>query len=68
MPHDFGTRRAHKYFSGLTIRWEDGCSETVLGTGDIERGKTDTAAALMIPKFCSEQGRRKPQERSREIT
>lgn len=52
--YDFGTRRVYKYFSGLIIRWEDGCLEIVLGIGDIERGKIDTVVVFMIFKFCFE--------------
>lgn len=57
-----GTWWAYKYFSVLTIRLEDRCSDTVRGTGDTERGNTDTVTALVIPKFGSMQGRRKRQE------
>lgn len=44
---------------------EDGCSDTMVGTGDRKRHKTDKDRAFMIPRFCSVQSRRrKPQERS----
>lgn len=54
MFYDFGMRWVYKYFSGLIIRWEDGCLEIVLGIGDIERGKIDTVVVFMIFKFCFE--------------
>lgn len=58
MPQEPGTWWAYKYFSMLNVKLEDGNSDTVPGTGDTERGNTDTVTALMIPKFGSPQGRR----------